>query len=379
MERESVELPCKGVDGRSYKDVLLCNIGKIGVDVLKGGSNVALGPGLTRTSEAAGSDNSISIVIKDKDIEWLQNRLIAQILAMYDSDWVQQLLIFEGFKVKVSSWFGFYAVIRFEEEEHIDIFWELKDSVLKPWLSDIDTIEDFMSAKKLKVWVCIEGLPLVAWRNLRISTTEYDDKRCWIDAVKLNGRSDCPSDGLSSSPGRSSPGKDLRGDSKILESNNEPLLLHNERQQDRDSFPRDGVNASDYSLDNIFPNPHVDPTIPSFGTKNVTRHGKELNMPKLCEKSLEDRPAVKEELFEVQVAEASESITSAGHSVSIESVFDCLSGLFSIKPKLVTQLGSKNFTSIRSKSVSGKSWGPLCSQFVPKSASSLGKKYGSVF
>ncbi|KAK8593619.1 hypothetical protein V6N13_042814 [Hibiscus sabdariffa] len=33
----------KGVDGRSYKDVLLCNIG---LDEIKGGSSVALGPGL---------------------------------------------------------------------------------------------------------------------------------------------------------------------------------------------------------------------------------------------------------------------------------------------------------------------------------------------
>ncbi|KAK8644393.1 hypothetical protein V6N13_123701 [Hibiscus sabdariffa] len=131
--------------------------------------------------------------------------------------------------------------LRFEEEEQIPIFWDLKESLLKSWFTDIDTVDNFMNKKKLRVWVRIEGMPLMAWQEsvfntigsrwgnvirieeetvkrlrfdgarillgvsclsdvpptaaisfegeifwLRISIAEFDDERCWIDQEQPN-------------------------------------------------------------------------------------------------------------------------------------------------------------------------------------------------
>ncbi|KAK8593618.1 hypothetical protein V6N12_045695 [Hibiscus sabdariffa] len=190
-----------------------------------------------------------------------------------------------------------------------------------------------MSAKTLKVWVCIEGLPLVA-------RSEFV-----LKSIKFNDQSVCHSDSSRSSIGRSCSRKDL----------------------------------SACSLDITLNNNLGDPVFPPFGPNNDPWPGKELNPPKLCDKSLEDRPAGKEDLSDVQVVEASESGTSVGHSVSIEPVFDSTTRLLSIKPKLVACLGSKSLTPNKAKSVSRKNWGSLCSQFVPKWTSSSGKNVGSAF
>ncbi|KAK8481829.1 hypothetical protein V6N11_033163 [Hibiscus sabdariffa] len=140
-----------------------------------------------------------------------------------------------------------------------------------------------------------------------------------------------------------------------------------------------GLTHRTCSLDITLNNNLGDPVFPPFGPNNDPWPGKELNPPKLCDKSLEDRPAGKEDLSDVQVVEASESGTSVGHSVSIEPVFDSTTRLLSIKPKLVACLGSKSLTPNKAKSVSRKNWGSLCSQFVPKWTSSSGKNVGSAF
>ncbi|KAK8681874.1 hypothetical protein V6N13_054273 [Hibiscus sabdariffa] len=122
------------MDGRSYKEVLISNY--------------------------LGHND-----IKEKDKQWLKKCLVGQIVAMYDASFVQQMLTLEGFKVKVSCWSGYYVIISFEEEEQIEIFWDLKESVLKPWLVDIDIVENFMIQKKIRVWVSLEGLLLEAWNE----------------------------------------------------------------------------------------------------------------------------------------------------------------------------------------------------------------------
>ncbi|KAK8534639.1 hypothetical protein V6N12_057283 [Hibiscus sabdariffa] len=81
---------------------------------------------------------------------------------MYDMEVVQQALQVDGFKITVCRWLGFYTVIRFKEDEHIPIFWDLKQSLLKPWFTNIDTVDNFMNKKKLRVCVRKEGIPLMA-------------------------------------------------------------------------------------------------------------------------------------------------------------------------------------------------------------------------
>ncbi|KAK9037832.1 hypothetical protein V6N11_022731 [Hibiscus sabdariffa] len=55
----------------------------------------------------------------------------------------------------------FYAIIHFLEEEQKQILWDLP-SLLQSWFSDIDSLENFRSLKKLKMWAIIERLPLSA-------------------------------------------------------------------------------------------------------------------------------------------------------------------------------------------------------------------------
>ncbi|KAK8526154.1 hypothetical protein V6N13_017212 [Hibiscus sabdariffa] len=155
---------------------------------------------------------------------------------MYDATFVQQSLLSEGFRVKVSVWSGYYVLVHFEEEEQLSICWDLKESMLKSWFDDIDSMESFSKNKKLKVWVIFENFPLVAWNeniftaivkrwgcflkvddetlrrirfdqariligvsqisdipsavniwvnntsyHIRISTVPYEDQHCWID------------------------------------------------------------------------------------------------------------------------------------------------------------------------------------------------------
>ncbi|KAK8715369.1 hypothetical protein V6N13_042703 [Hibiscus sabdariffa] len=128
----------KSLDGRSFKEVLLSNMEKNNLEVGNGCHKCVFGPDKGRDNLVWCVEDQIPIVIKDSDKDWLRQFLIVQISGMYDSEFVRQILQSEGFKVIVSCWFGFYDVIRFEEEEHIDIFLDLKDTLLKPWISDID-------------------------------------------------------------------------------------------------------------------------------------------------------------------------------------------------------------------------------------------------
>ncbi|KAK8992946.1 hypothetical protein V6N11_049005 [Hibiscus sabdariffa] len=67
--------------------------------------------------------------------------------------------------VKVCLWSGFYAIICFEEEEQMAIFWDMKEMLLNSWFTDIDNLDNFMNKKKLRVWVCVHGMPLMAWQE----------------------------------------------------------------------------------------------------------------------------------------------------------------------------------------------------------------------
>ncbi|KAK9004251.1 hypothetical protein V6N11_002057 [Hibiscus sabdariffa] len=224
-------------EGWSFKDALL-----------SGDHSKGLVTGKTKSADALRLEDrpelntiAIQVNVSEHEREWIKSCVIGQIKAMYDIELVQQALQVDGFKITVSRWSGFYAVIRFEEEEQIPIFWDLKESLLKSWFTDIDTVDNFMNKKKLRVWVRIEGMPLMAWQEsvfntigsrwgnvirieeetvkrlrfdgarillgvsclsdvpptaaisfegeifwLRISIAEFDDERCWIDQEQPN-------------------------------------------------------------------------------------------------------------------------------------------------------------------------------------------------
>ncbi|KAK8637240.1 hypothetical protein V6N13_064664 [Hibiscus sabdariffa] len=122
------------------------------------------------------------LVIKDEDKVWLKNYFIGQISAMYVHSFVQQILQSEGFEVKVSSWSGVYSIIQFEVVEQLEIFWDLKESMLKDWFCDIDSVENFMNEKKLRVWACIEGLPLEVWNESSLVTIASQ----WGNVIRLD-------------------------------------------------------------------------------------------------------------------------------------------------------------------------------------------------
>ncbi|KAK8689753.1 hypothetical protein V6N13_088464 [Hibiscus sabdariffa] len=80
-----------------------------------------------------------------------------------DANIIQQALISDGFKIKVSPWSGVYAILQFEEIELIQIFWELK--VLDTWFDDFDILSRFQTEYKLKVWASLGNFPLATWND----------------------------------------------------------------------------------------------------------------------------------------------------------------------------------------------------------------------
>ncbi|KAK8611390.1 hypothetical protein V6N13_131442 [Hibiscus sabdariffa] len=233
---------CKFTNGRSYKKVLLKE------NIMEGNGSdfviplVESGVNHDRVKPVA---DPYHFSIPVKELAWMDCCLVGQIKGMYDADFVEQALISDGFRVKVSVWSGFYVIIQFKEQEQIEIFWDLKESLLDSWFDDIDTLEQFSSLKKLKVWVTLENVPLVAWSNsvfssitsrwghvikidddtsqknrfdnarillglkcmsdvpsgvcvfingisyqIKISVSCYEDERCWIDADQTKSHKD---------------------------------------------------------------------------------------------------------------------------------------------------------------------------------------------
>ncbi|KAL4342161.1 hypothetical protein GQ457_08G032390 [Hibiscus cannabinus] len=353
------------VESRSCRDAILRNEKVIS--------------GSDRKEEAPIFGDPISITPEINDC-WLQNSLVGQISATYDVQFVQQILISEGFKVRVCSWYGFYVIICFEEVEQIEIFWDLRESVLKPWFSDIDTVDNFMIHNKLKVWVCIEGVPLEVWSEsgfksitkhwgnfirldndtanrsrldvarilvgvkclsvippvcsiehkgiiafLRISTAEFDDDRCWIDGEKVYDGPDIDPVSLSWNWEKPCLGKPHGINRKEVENDKKSSL-----------FDDNGVKGikSKFGTDESHSKFWVKPACDDLGSEGD--FGAHINMGSsnsIAEGSGE-RPTGNEDLFDVKVLAASETNTSSGHSVSLEPVFDSVSGLFSIKPKV---------------------------------------------
>ncbi|KAK8483128.1 hypothetical protein V6N13_104339 [Hibiscus sabdariffa] len=139
VQKQAHEVRVNGVDGRSYKEVLLSNV--------------------VPPMEAEGVVGSLLVddrKLRSKDLS--PDVVERVLLEIKEKDK-------EGFKVKVRGWSSFYVIISFEEEEQIDIFWDMKELFIKPWLIDMETVDNFMKMRKLSVWVSVEGLSLEAWND----------------------------------------------------------------------------------------------------------------------------------------------------------------------------------------------------------------------
>ncbi|GMJ08075.1 hypothetical protein HRI_004476700 [Hibiscus trionum] len=235
-------------DNRSYKEVLLEKFHQSSTGMAQPPypkvSVCATCKGKVNLPSSITSEQVLSLNLELSSAEdWLKVCLVGQIKGMYDACCVQQALRADSFKVEVCTWSGFYAIIRFEKEEQIPIFWYLRDSLIRTWFSDIDYLKNFKKENKLKVWVCMEGIPLSIWHDsvfsligsrmgsvvriddetsnkskldvarifivvgclsdippfvtismfgkeyrIRLSTSEYEDERCWLDDGQLNSQ-----------------------------------------------------------------------------------------------------------------------------------------------------------------------------------------------
>ncbi|KAK8498298.1 hypothetical protein V6N12_055818 [Hibiscus sabdariffa] len=404
----------KVVEGRSYKDVLIGNSSDV---VVKPCHEAKLVPEYAELesvkipkvsvleSKGLGDCKPIVLSLDTKEKGWLNSCLIGQINAMYDVDFVQQMLLAEGFKVSVGSWYGYYAIITFEEEEQVDIFWDLKDTVLKPWFSDIDRVARFMEPKKLRIWVCIDNLPLKVWNEatlckigscwgnvirldpdtanrrwldvarilidvkclsdippflhievdgeafcLRIGTSEFEDDHRWIDDENLNGCN------VHSSPG------EYRKPCMEKELLLGPDFLENEEKQVQPVFGKD-TNCS-ASLDKSITIENKSKSVARVDPKEIDKVIGKLEVghnmvdgAKSKDVGCECKSGDDAKLFEVQVDAAAESKCLSGHSTSVEPILDTSSGLYSIKPKLITHLNWENMIALGSKSLFFQNWG----------------------
>ncbi|KAK8575858.1 hypothetical protein V6N12_063509 [Hibiscus sabdariffa] len=84
-------------------------------------------------------NNGISVVILEKEYQWLEQCLVGCIKAMHDADLVQQALQLDGFRVKACRWSGNFVLLSFEEKEQLSIFWEMKSKTLLSLLSSCRT------------------------------------------------------------------------------------------------------------------------------------------------------------------------------------------------------------------------------------------------
>ncbi|KAK8701743.1 hypothetical protein V6N13_020122 [Hibiscus sabdariffa] len=219
---------------------------------------------------------------------------------------------------------SFYAVIRFEEEEQIPIFWDLKESLLKSWFTDIDTVDNFMNKKKFRVWVRIEGMPLMAWiEEETAKKLRFDGARILLGVSCL---SDVPLTAAISFEGESFWLRisivEFEDESEKLQSeggfiNNlegvSPRALPNERGDG----PTLGETQED-GLDNL------------GSSQTITLGGSAGAVP----------------LIEVPVKIVSGSFDSSKRSLSVEPVFDPSSGLYSIRPKSLRYLSCLNSFSL---------------------------------
>ncbi|KAK8716477.1 hypothetical protein V6N13_043784 [Hibiscus sabdariffa] len=232
----------------------------------------------------------------------------------------------EGFKVKVSIWPGYYMIIQFEEEEQLDIFWDLKDSLLKPWLCEIESVENFMQVKKLPGEPCASGMQEMAPKF------SENEANFWQAQDTHNRRG----------AGESSVPCDILDNDNVWQKeglSNIPLLSN---MIPRRAGPSEEVGELAGSI--------------HYRKSNPERHTEER-----C-------------LLEVPIHSASYSYHSQGHNASIEPIYDSSTGLFTIKPKMVKCLNNENQLKFRSKFDKIQNWAAINSMLRKNSKKIRGRK-----
>ncbi|KAK8701685.1 hypothetical protein V6N13_020066 [Hibiscus sabdariffa] len=221
---------------------------------------------------------------------------------------------------------SFYAVIRFEEEEQIPTFWDLKELLLNSWFTDIDTVDNFMNKKKLRVWVRIEGMPLMAWQEsvfntigsrwgnvIRIEEETAKKLRCWIDQEQS----------------KSPLGKLTRETTKAADCN---VFGNSEKLWSEGGF----INNLEGVLPRALPNERGDgPSLGETQEDGLDNLGSSQTIALGGSAGLVP-------LIEVLIEADSGSSDSSKRSLSVEPIFDPSYGLYSIIPKSLRYLSCLN-------------------------------------
>ncbi|KAL4341440.1 hypothetical protein GQ457_08G019460 [Hibiscus cannabinus] len=337
----------KGVDEQSYKEVLMFNEGdrkgeEVHTEPVKGVKTQvkpakSFGRIIKGSTTGLKVEEPLQFVNMKSDPGWLNQCLVGQI---YDPDFIQQVLVAEGFKVKICCWSGYYVVIQLEEIEQVEIFWDLKESMLKSWFTDIDTVENFRKEQKLKVWAIIEGIPVEAWNEstlidmgsrwgkvIQIESETLERKM--LDKARLLLRVRC----LSRIPPLCLV--EVNGLKEPVET---PEIMGKESKSlaDINFCGLRGTTVACTSLGDGGPKGEKEQLNREFAGDIRCNMDQDLGLT-----NYSDRPNGNH-LFEVQVEEGAESYSSSGHSVAIEPVLDPVSGLFSVKPRLITRLKNNN-------------------------------------
>ncbi|KAK8670921.1 hypothetical protein V6N13_037533 [Hibiscus sabdariffa] len=316
----------------------------------------------------------------------------------------------------------------------MDIFWDLKESYLKSWFTDIDTVENFMKARKLLVWVCLEGLPLVAWTEsvlcdirsrwgelirldpdtankkrfdvarlligvkclsaippffsivlngntfiLKVSTTSFEDERCWIDNGELNGSMGCAPASFSGGSPRTCMEKGDIADPKRVIIDDELLRSQKKVLVSGGDSPRADLADTLRNAHEIeSPKQLSEPNKRSLGHDATRWPSKKMGpSSEIAKEAVGWAEGCDANLVDVHVKATSVSNDSSAHSVSIEPVFNS-TGLFHIKPKSVTHWKRNNIRAFETNFSKVLTKGSTCSPKIKISSFCSNKKDGFV-
>ncbi|KAK9000970.1 hypothetical protein V6N11_082764 [Hibiscus sabdariffa] len=285
----------------------------------------------------------IPVSVSKAELSWLKRCFVVQIRGMYDTKFVQQALVSDGFRVKVCLWSGFYAIICFEEEKQMAIFWDMKEMLLNSWFTDIDNLDNFMNKKKLRVWVCVQGMPLMAWqetmfttlgsrwgRVVRLDADTVNKSRLYVARILLGTYS---TGSYNDTPRASIAGKASGVGAKTVGTEDELKWDQSGGRTFQELSPRV------CRLQDVITHPAV-----------VADSGP--NFTDLNRATGQAKTSARNGLLDVPIITEAASQDYSVHSVSIKPIFDTVTGLFSVRPKTIKHnkiYSSLPFRSIREK------------------------------
>ncbi|KAK8697339.1 hypothetical protein V6N13_113491 [Hibiscus sabdariffa] len=191
---------CKFTNGRSYKEVLLKE------NIMKGNGSdfviplVESGVNHDRVKPVA---DPYHFSIPVKELAWMDCCLVGQIKGMYDAGFVEQALISDGFKVKFSSLKKLKVWVTLENVPLVAWSNSVFSSIASRWERVIKIDDDtsqknrFDNARILLGLKCMSDVPsgVCVFINgisyqIKISVSCYEDERCWIDADQTKSHED---------------------------------------------------------------------------------------------------------------------------------------------------------------------------------------------